>query len=90
MYVQGYIATITVDGTAHHPDASTATLTQTKVVIEKTKLGQRRKTKLSGLEDATIEMNLHANTATVVALENAYHSIDPVAVVFRRGELGDE
>ena len=43
-YIQGYIATISVDGTVVSPITSSATLALTRNAIDKTKLGQDRVT----------------------------------------------
>jgi len=87
-YVPGYIATITVNGQAYNPDASSATYTLTRSALDKTKLGQDRNTFLSGLGSAALDMTLHLNTTTAVALNTAYETVDPVGFVFRPGALG--
>ena len=87
-YIAGYIATITINGQAYHPDTSSATLDLTRDTLERTKLGEDRRTYLSGLGDATLDASLHLNTDTAVALNLAYESTVPVGFVFRPGALG--
>jgi len=87
-YIAGYIATITVNGQVYHPDASSATYDLTRDTLDRTKLGEDRRTYLSGLGDATLDMELHLNTETAVALNTAYESTVPVGFVFRPGALG--
>ncbi len=87
-YIAGYIATITINGTSYHPDASSATYTLTRDALDKTKLGQDRRTYLSALGDATLDVELHLNTETAVALNTAYEQTVPVQFTFRPGALG--
>jgi len=85
----GYVATITVSGVAYHPTTNTASLTQSADIMDKTKLGQRRRTKLRGLGDASFTLGLHMDTDTMAAMMAAYESIDAVPVVMRPGALGE-
>ena len=87
-YIAGYIATITIDGVSHHPDTSSATYSLVRDALDKTKLGTDRRTYLSGLGDATLDMQMHLNTDTAVALNTAYESATPVSFIFRPGALG--
>lgn len=87
-YIQGYIATISVDTTVVSPITSSATLALTRNAIDKTKLGQDRVTRLSALGDANLDVQMHLDTEQMVALNDAYESTVPVAYVFRPGALG--
>ena len=86
-YIPGYVATITVNGVEHAPDTISANLTQSRNLLDKTKLGSDRIHRLSGLGDSSVALQLHMNTATMVALMAAYEAVDPIAVVIRPGAL---
>ena len=87
-FVAGYIASISVDGTSYENFTSSATRSALRDAIDKTKLGQDRRTYVSGLGDSTIDVQMHMDTTVAAALEAAYESTVPVSYVFRAGALG--
>ncbi len=87
-FLPGYMATITVNGVAYNPTTESATVNHVSEIMDKTKLGQRRRTKLKGLQDANFSLGLHMDTDTMAAMVVAEASIDPVPVVVRPGALG--
>jgi hypothetical protein len=87
-FIEGYLATITLDAIAYHPYSSDATLGLTRDAIDKTKLGEDRRTYLSGLGDGSIDATLHLATEFAVAIQTAYDKTTPLAYVFRPGALG--
>jgi len=87
-FIEGYLATITINGVAYEPYTSDATLSLTRDAIDKTKLGQDRRNYVSGLGDGTVDSTLHLATEFAVAINTAYESTVEVAVLFRPGALG--
>jgi len=87
-FLPGYVATITVNGTEYAPQTNTVSLTQSNDIMDKTKLGQPRRTKLKGLGDANLTLGMHMDTTTMSAMMAAYQSADTVEVVVRPGALG--
>lgn len=86
--VSGYLASISVAGVTYSDFASSATFDTTRDALDKTKLGQSRRTYLSALGDASLSVELHADTTLASALEAAYQATEPVTYVFRPGALG--
>lgn len=87
-FAAGYLASITINGVPYQDFTSSATLSTTRNAIDKTKLGQSRNTYLSGLGDATVDVQMHLDTTVAAAIEAAYESTTPVGWVFRAGALG--
>jgi hypothetical protein len=87
-FIEGYLATITLDAVAYHPYSSDATLGLTRDAVDKTKLGEDRRTYISGLGDGTIDATLHLATEFAVAVQTAYDKTTPLAYLFRPGALG--
>ena len=87
-FVAGYIASITVNGTSLEDFTSSATRSAPRDALDKTKLGQDRRTYTTGLGDATIDVQMHMDTTVAAALEAAYEATVPVAYVFRAGAPG--
>ena len=87
-FVAGYIASISINGVSYEDFTSSATRSATRDALDKTKLGQDRRTYLSGLGDATIDVQMHMDTTVAAAMEAAYEATEPVAYVFRAGALG--
>ena len=86
--VSGYLASLSVAGTAIEPFTSSATRSATRATADKTKLGSDRVQLVATLGDATIDAQLHADTTVASALEAAYEATAPIVVVFRPGALG--
>lgn len=86
MMVPGYLASITVSGVTYSDFASSGTLSLSKDAVDKTKLGQRSRTKLATLKDGSIDVQVHMDTALAVAMYDAYEAIDPIVWVFRAGD----
>jgi len=87
-FIEGYLATITINGVAYEPYTSDATLDLVRDAIDKTKLGNDRRDYVSGLGDGNVDATLHLATEFAVAINVAYESTVAVAVVFRPGALG--
>ena len=84
----GYLASITIGGVSYEDFTSSATLSTTREALDKTKLGQSRVTKLSGLGDGSLDVQMHLDTSVAAAIETAYQATEPVTFVFRAGALG--
>ena len=87
-YIEGYLATITIDAVQYAPYTSDATLALTRNPVRNTKLGEDRHTYTPGLGDGTIDASLHLATELAVAINTAYESAVPIAFLFRAGALG--
>ncbi len=87
-FVAGYIASITINSVSYEDFTSSATRSATRDALDKTKLGQDRRTYLSGLGDASIDVQMHMDTSVAAAMEAAYEATEPIAYVFRAGALG--
>lgn len=88
MFVAGYIATLTINSVDYQDFTSQATWAGTRDALDRTKLGESRRTYISALGDATIDAQLHLDTAVAAALEAAYEATEPIGYVFRAGALG--
>ena len=86
-YIQGYLATITVNGVEYAPDTSTAGLTRSSNTIDVTPIGVTAKQYLVGLQDGTITADTHMNTTTMAGINTAYESTTPVTFIFRPGSI---
>lgn len=86
-YVQGYLATLTINGVQYAPDTSTAGLTKSVNTIDVTPIGVTAKQYLNGLFDGTITADTHMNTATMAAVNTAFESTTPVVFIFRPGSV---
>jgi len=88
MFVQGYFATLTVNGAPLEVYTSDATLTLTSETLDKTTLGVSNRQYIPGLHDGTVAVQMHLDTAGVVAVQAAFAATAPVTFVFRPGKLG--
>jgi predicted secreted protein len=88
MFVQGYFATYTVAGEDIHVYSSSGTLTMTNETLDKTTLGRSERIYIPGLQDATLSMQMHLDTAGITAIQAAYASTTPVTFSFRPGKVG--
>ena len=87
-FIPGYLATITVNGTALNIWSSDATLVKTTNAIVKTPLGSTHTRRANGVKDTSMSVSMHLDTAALVLLQAADDATDPVACVFRPGALG--
>ncbi len=87
-FIQGYLATITIDGASVEIFASDATLSLTNETLDKTTLGVSNRQYITGLQDGSIDISMHLDTVGIVAMQGAYAKTVPVTFVFRPGELG--
>jgi len=87
-FIQGYLATITIDGTDLNVYSSDATLSLTNETIDKTTLGVSNRQYITGLQDGSIDISMHLDTDGIVSVQGAYDKTVPVTFVFRPGELG--
>jgi len=84
----GYLASITINSVSYEDFTSSATLSTTREALDRTKLGESRVTKTSGLGDGSLDVQLHLDTTVAAAIEAAYQATVPIAFVFRAGALG--
>ncbi len=87
-FIAGYIASLTVEGQSVEPYSSDATLSLTNETLNKTTLGVSNRTYITGLQDGTVDISMHVDTASMPILQASYGSTLPVAFVFRPGALG--
>ena len=87
-FIAGYIASLDVDGASVDVYSSDATLSLTNETIDKTTLGVSNRNYIAGLQDGTLSISMHLDTAGIVDVQGAYASTVPVAFVFRPGKLG--
>ncbi len=87
-FIAGYIATLTVDGGTVEIFTSDATLSLTNETLDKTTLGVSNRAYITGLQDGSIDISMHLDTAGIVIIQGAYDNTLPVAFVFRPGALG--
>ena len=85
--IPGYLATITIAGQAINIFSSDASLSLTNEVLDKTTLGTPERVFITGLQSGTMDINMHTDTAGVVAIQAAFASTTPVTFVFRPGAL---
>ena len=88
MFVQGYIAKLTVNGQDLEVFASDATLTLTNDVLDKTTLGITSRQYIPGLQDGTLGIQMHLDTAGVGLLQAAYAAAAEIPFVVRPGKVG--
>jgi len=87
-FIAGYISTLQIDGNNVHIYASDATLALTNETLDKTTLGVTNRSYIPGLQDATLDIAMHLDTAGIVDIQAAYASTVPVTFTFRPGKLG--
>ncbi len=87
-FIAGYIATLIVDGSNVDIYASDASLSLTNETLDKTTLGVSNRNYINGLQDGTINISMHLDTAGVTVIQGAFNQTDPVTFVFRPGALG--
>ena len=87
-FIPGYLATISVDGTAINVFSSDASLSLTNEVLDKTTLGVPERVFITGLQSGTMDVTMHTDTAGIVSIQQAFVSTTPVTFVFRPGALG--
>ena len=87
-FIAGYISTLVVDGQNVEIYSSDATLSLTNETLDKTTLGLSNRQYITGLQDGTVNIDMHVDTASMPLLQASYASTSPVAFTFRPGELG--
>jgi len=87
-FIAGYISTLQIDGKAVHIYASDAALSLTNETLDKTTLGTSNRSYIAGLQDGTVDISMHLDTAGIVDIQAAYASTVPVTFTFRPGKLG--
>ncbi len=83
-FIAGYIATLVFDGTNVEVFASDATLSLTNETLDKTTLGVSNRNYITGLQDGTIDIAMHLDTAGIVAIQGAYDKTVPVTLYYPR------
>ena len=87
-FIPGYLATISVNGSAINIYSSDAALSLTNEVLDKTTLGVTDRTFIPGLQTGSMDCTMHTDTAGIVDIQAAFAATSPVAFVFRPGALG--
>ena len=87
-FIPGYLATISVNGTALNVFSSDASLSQQNETLDKTTLGVPERVFITGLKTGTMDVTMHLDTAGIIGIQAAFDALDPVTFVFRPGELG--
>jgi len=88
VFVQGYIATLTVNSTDVEIYSSDASLTLTADTLDKTTLGVVNRQYIPGLQDGSLSISMHLDTTGVSAIQGSFGSTTPVPFVFRPGKVG--
>jgi len=87
-FIAGYISTLAIDGNVVSTYSSDATLSLTNETLDKTTLGVTNRQYIGGLQDGTLAISMHLDTAGIIDLQAAYQATAPVAFSFRPGKLG--
>ncbi len=87
-FIPGYIASLTVGGGSVEIYSSDASLSLVNETIDKTTLGVSSRVRITGLQDASLDISMHLDTVGIISLQAAYASTVPVLFVFRPGALG--
>ena len=87
-FIQGYLSSVSVNGTQLNLWQSAAELTKSTNAIPNNTLGKTHNEYLNGKKDTAMASTMHLDTASLVLLQAADDSAVPVACVFRPGELG--
>lgn len=88
MFVQGYIATLTVNGSSLEPFSSAASLQKSTSPLNATTIGVVDEVNVPGLKSGAIEISMHLDTVGMGQVVAAEQATVPVAFVFRPGALG--
>ena len=87
-FIPGYISSLTVDGQTVEIYSSDATLSLTNETLDKTTLGVSNRNYIVGLQDGSVSIDMHVDTASMALLQASYAKTVPVAFTFRPGALG--
>ena len=89
-FIQGYLSSVSVNGTQLNIWQSAAELSKSTNAIPANTLGKTHNVYLNGKKDTAMNSTMHLDTASLVALQAADDATEPVACVFRPGELGNK
>jgi len=87
-FIQGYISSMTVNGTELNIWASAGELSKTTNAIPANTIGKSHAAYVNGKKDTVMSVTMHLDTTSLVALQAADDATVPVVCTFRPGALG--